>query len=53
MTSPVRRLMQAGRLDRFLIGGQWVAPEGTDRISVQYWVALAQRYFEPRNPRNP
>jgi acyl-CoA reductase-like NAD-dependent aldehyde dehydrogenase len=26
--------MQAGRLDRFFIGGQWVAPEGTDRIAV-------------------
>ncbi len=34
MTSPVRHLMQAGRLDRFFIGGQWVAPEGTDRIAV-------------------
>ncbi|MDG0024772.1 aldehyde dehydrogenase family protein [Trinickia sp. Y13] len=34
MSSPVRHLMQAGRLHRFFIGGQWVAPEGTDRIAV-------------------
>jgi aldehyde dehydrogenase (NAD+) len=34
MTSPVRHLMQAGRLDRFFIDGQWAAPEGTDRIAV-------------------
>ena len=34
MTSPVRHLMQAGRLDRFFIDGQWVAPEGADRIAV-------------------
>jgi len=26
--------MQAGRLDRFFIDGQWVAPEGADRIAV-------------------
>lgn len=34
MTSPVHRLMQAGRLDRFFIDGEWVAPEGADRIAV-------------------
>ncbi|NRO98228.1 aldehyde dehydrogenase family protein [Paraburkholderia sp. NMBU_R16] len=34
MTSPVRHLMQAGRLDRFFIGGQWVAPESAERIPV-------------------
>lgn len=34
MTSPVRHLMHAGGLDRFFIGGQWVAPEGGDRIAV-------------------
>jgi betaine-aldehyde dehydrogenase len=26
--------MQAGTLDRFFIGGQWVAPEGADRIAL-------------------
>jgi len=26
--------MQAGRLDRFFIGGEWVAPDGADRIAV-------------------
>lgn len=34
MTSPVHRLMQAGRLDRLFIDGEWVAPEGGDRIAV-------------------
>ncbi|MGG1947725.1 aldehyde dehydrogenase family protein [Trinickia sp. NRRL B-1857] len=34
MTSPVSHLMQARRLDRFFIGGEWVTPDGTDRIAV-------------------
>ena len=34
MNSPVSHLMQAGRLDRFFIGGEWVAPDGADRIAV-------------------
>ncbi|SDG41962.1 Acyl-CoA reductase [Paraburkholderia phenazinium] len=34
MNSPVLHLTQAGRLDRFFIGGKWVAPEGTGRIAV-------------------
>jgi aldehyde dehydrogenase (NAD+) len=34
MTPPVRHLMQAGRLDRFFIGGQWVAPVGAQRTPV-------------------
>ena len=34
MTSPVRHLMQAGRLDRFYIDGEWTAPDGSDRIAV-------------------
>ncbi|MPV54888.1 aldehyde dehydrogenase family protein [Burkholderia sp. HI2761] len=34
MNSPVVRLMQAGRLDRFFIDGDWVMPDGRDRFSV-------------------
>jgi aldehyde dehydrogenase (NAD+) len=34
MNSPVRHLMQAGRLDRFFIDGEWVMPEGSDRVAV-------------------
>lgn len=34
MNSPVRHLMQAGRLDRFFIDGEWVMPAGSDRIAV-------------------
>ncbi|SAL63575.1 betaine-aldehyde dehydrogenase [Caballeronia arvi] len=34
MTSPVRHLVQAGRLDQLFIDGEWAAPEGTDRIAV-------------------
>ncbi len=34
MTSPVRHLMQAGRLDRFYIDGEWAVPDGSDRIAV-------------------
>ena len=34
MNSPVRHLMQAGRLDRFFVNGEWVMPEGSDRIAV-------------------
>ncbi|QVN23238.1 aldehyde dehydrogenase family protein [Burkholderia pyrrocinia] len=34
MNSPVRHLMQAGRLDRFFIDGDWVMPEGSDRFAV-------------------
>ncbi|MGF6871132.1 aldehyde dehydrogenase family protein [Paraburkholderia sp. MM5477-R1] len=34
MNSPVRHLMQAGRLDRFFIDGEWIMPEGTDRVAV-------------------
>jgi acyl-CoA reductase-like NAD-dependent aldehyde dehydrogenase len=34
MNSSVRHLTQAGRLDRFYIDGEWVAPEGSDRIAV-------------------
>ena len=34
MNSPVSHLKQAGRLDRFFIGGEWVAPDGADRIAV-------------------
>ncbi|GAB6849253.1 aldehyde dehydrogenase family protein [Paraburkholderia kururiensis] len=34
MNSPVRHLMQAGRLDRFYIDGEWTVPDGTDRIAV-------------------
>ena len=34
MNSPVSHLMQAGRLDRFFIDGEWVAPDGADRIAV-------------------
>ncbi|MFB9123722.1 aldehyde dehydrogenase family protein [Paraburkholderia dipogonis] len=34
MNSPVRHLMQAGRLDRFFIDGEWTMPEGTGRVAV-------------------
>lgn len=34
MTSPVRHLMQAGRLDRFFIDGEWAASDGSDRFAV-------------------
>ena len=34
MNSPVSHLKQAGRLDRFFIGGEWVAPDGADRTAV-------------------
>ncbi|CAN7623110.1 aldehyde dehydrogenase family protein [Trinickia sp. LjRoot230] len=34
MNSPVRHLMQAGRLDRFFIDGKWVTPAGGERIEV-------------------
>ena len=34
MNSPVRHLMQAGRLDRFFIDGEWTIPGGTDRAVV-------------------
>jgi acyl-CoA reductase-like NAD-dependent aldehyde dehydrogenase len=34
MNSPVRHLMQAGRLDRFFINGEWVRPEASDRVAV-------------------
>ena len=34
MNSLVRHLMQAGRLDRFFIDGEWIMPEGSDRVAV-------------------
>ncbi|MEC5409533.1 aldehyde dehydrogenase family protein [Paraburkholderia sp. MPAMCS5] len=34
MTSPLPHLIQAGRLDRFYIDGEWTAPDGNDRIAV-------------------
>ncbi|MDR5663930.1 aldehyde dehydrogenase family protein, partial [Burkholderia cenocepacia] len=34
VNSPVHRLMQAGRLDRFFIDGDWVMPDGRDRFAV-------------------
>jgi len=34
MNSPVRHLMEAGRLDRFFIDGDWIVPQGSDRIAV-------------------
>ncbi|SDR62015.1 aldehyde dehydrogenase family protein [Paraburkholderia tuberum] len=34
MNSPVRHLMQAGRLERFFIDGEWTVPEGPDRVAV-------------------
>ncbi|MEK6352147.1 MAG: aldehyde dehydrogenase family protein [Burkholderia cenocepacia] len=34
MNSPVVHLMQAGRLDRFFIDGDWVPPDGGDRFAV-------------------
>ncbi|AXF25509.1 aldehyde dehydrogenase family protein [Burkholderia pyrrocinia] len=32
--SPVRHLMQAGRLDRFFIDGEWIVPDGGDLFAV-------------------
>ncbi|RQS56484.1 aldehyde dehydrogenase family protein [Burkholderia sp. Bp8986] len=32
--SPVRHLMEAGRLERFFIDGDWVLPDGGDRFAV-------------------
>jgi len=34
MTSPISYLTQAGRLERFFIDGEWVAPESSDRVAV-------------------
>ncbi|MDN7942595.1 aldehyde dehydrogenase family protein [Burkholderia multivorans] len=34
VNSPVRHLMQAGRLDRLYIDGDWVVPDGGDRFAV-------------------
>lgn len=34
MNSPVSHLKQAGTLERFFIDGEWVEPEGADRIAV-------------------
>jgi len=34
MNSPVHHLMQAGRLDRFFINGEWAVPQGSDRVAV-------------------
>ncbi|MFX1766038.1 aldehyde dehydrogenase family protein [Paraburkholderia sp. A1RI-2L] len=34
MISPVTHLMQAGRLDRFFIDGDWSVPDGGDRFAV-------------------
>lgn len=34
MTSPISHLMQAGRLERFFIDGEWTAPESSERIAV-------------------
>ena len=34
MTSPVRHLTQAERLDRFYIDGEWAAPDSSDRFAV-------------------
>ncbi|MBU9222174.1 aldehyde dehydrogenase family protein [Burkholderia multivorans] len=34
VNSPVRHLMQAGRLDRFYIDGDWIVPDGGDRFAV-------------------
>lgn len=34
VNSPVHRLMQAGRLDRFFIDGDWVMPDGRDRFAI-------------------
>ena len=34
MTSPIARLVQARKLERFFIDGAWVAPESTDRVAV-------------------
>ena len=35
MNSPVLHLMQAGRLERFFIDGEWIAPVGTARAAVE------------------
>ncbi|WP_233342915.1 aldehyde dehydrogenase family protein [Burkholderia cepacia] len=34
MNSPVVHLKQAGRLDRFFIDGEWIAPVGSERAAV-------------------
>lgn len=34
MTSPISHLVQAGRLERFFIDGEWIAPESSERIAV-------------------
>ncbi|AOI91968.1 aldehyde dehydrogenase family protein [Burkholderia pseudomultivorans] len=34
VNSPLHRLQQAGRLDRFFIDGDWVVPDGSDRFAV-------------------
>ena len=34
MTSPIARLMQARKLERFFIDGAWVAPQSADRVAV-------------------
>ena len=34
MTSPIVHLMQAGKLERFFIDGEWVSPESADRVAV-------------------
>ncbi|MBI0329534.1 aldehyde dehydrogenase family protein [Burkholderia plantarii] len=34
VSSPVRHLMQTGRLDRLFIDGDWVLPDGGDRFAV-------------------
>ena len=34
VNSPVRHLMEAGRLDRFFIDGDWVLPDGGERFAV-------------------
>jgi aldehyde dehydrogenase (NAD+) len=34
MNSPISHLKQAGTLERFFIDGEWVEPEGADRIAV-------------------
>ncbi|KUY90167.1 MULTISPECIES: aldehyde dehydrogenase family protein [unclassified Burkholderia] len=34
IASPVRHLMEAGRLDRFFIDGDWVLPDGGERFAV-------------------
>ena len=34
MTAPLTHLMASGRLDRFLIAGEWVQPQGTGTCTV-------------------